>query len=70
MNLKQAVDLARDFLSSSAGIATLFTNLDSVSEQDGKWVVTFKYVTMLPPPASLTVEIDKDTGEIMGFTKN
>ena len=70
INLKQAVDLARNFLSSSAGMAMLFANLDSVAEKDGKWVVTFKYTPLLPAPVSLTVDIDKDTGEVLGFTKN
>jgi hypothetical protein len=67
--LKQAVDLAKNFLSSSAGMPTLFSTLDSVSEEEEKWIVIFKCVYFLPPPVSYRVEIDKNTGEIMEYRK-
>ena len=70
ITLEQAVDLGKNFLSSSAGMPTLFSTLDSVSEEGEKWIVIFKCVFFLPPPVSYRVEIDKNTGEIMGYSKN
>ncbi len=70
ITLKRAVDLGKNFLSSSAGMPTLFSTLDSVSEEGEKWIVIFKCVLFLPPPVSYRVEIDKNTGEIMGYSKS
>ena len=68
IKLKEAVDLAKSFLSTSAGIATLFTDLESVSEKNGRWVVAFKYTT-LQLSSTYTVELDKDSGEVLHYAK-
>ena len=70
IKLKEAVDLAKNFLSTSAGVATLFTNLESVSEKNGRWVVAFKYTTALLPSTTYTVELDKDSGEVLQYAKS
>lgn len=69
IKLKEAVDLAKSFLSTSAGVATLFTNLESVAENNGRWVVTFRY-TFMSLASSYTVEIDKDSGEVLQYAKS
>ncbi len=70
ITLKRAVDLGKNFLSNSAGMPTLFSTLDSVSEKEGRWIVIFQCVFFVPPPVSYSVEIDKNTGEIMGYSKS
>ena len=65
--LQQAVDKAKNFLSTSAGVPTLYCTLNTVSKENTKWVVTFKYSAFMVE-SLYTVEVD-DKGEIIGYTR-
>jgi len=67
ITFEEAVNRAKTFLGRSAGVPTLYCTLNTVSKENTKWVVTFKYSAFMVE-SLYTVEVD-DKGEIIGYTR-
>jgi hypothetical protein len=66
VNLKQATALAKKFLEDNG---VYLTTLKDVCLQDDKWVVSFEYSFLLTLPTVYVVELEKESGEVIGYHK-
>ena len=67
IKLDQAVSQAKDFLTRS-GVS--FTSLEEISLKDKKWIVVLSNLLyVFTPSPRYIVELDAETGDIIGFRK-
>jgi hypothetical protein len=69
ITLEEAVNRAKVFLEKSAGIHGLALESVSYKDEKARWVICFRSVYSALYPYLYTVELERETGEVLTYRK-